>query len=370
MSINDLIDKNAVMQVIGCIMENPLLLAQIDKYHLDKDDFNDRFTKNLFVTIYNIFQNGAKHIEIVDIDNFLNSNKDVKQNFEKNNGIQYLQDCIDLHDSANFDYYYSRLKKFSALRALKQKGFDISDIYCEDILAKNYNIIQNKFEELTVQEIFDNVKKKIFDLENKYETAASREAINANKGLKELKNSLKLIPDIGNPLQGVLFDTVTRGARHGKFYLRSSLSGNGKTRLALGDACYLAFPERYNTKKQSWEKRKHFEKVLFITTELTEDEIQTMILSWVSGINEGIILSGQYIDQEEEIVDTAIQIIEKYRDNFIIKQISDPSISAIEACVRQQVLTNGIQSVFYDYIFSSPSLFNEFKGAGVREDER
>ena len=60
--------------------------------------------------------------------------------------------------------------------------------------------------------------------------------------------------------------------------------------------------------------------------------------------------------------------MEANKGMLILKQIADPSISSIEACVRQQVFVNKIENVFYDYIFSSPSLFNEFKGAGIRED--
>lgn len=366
--ISELVDKNAIMQVFGCIMERPLLLAEIDKYHLERADFIDRFTRSIFVAINNIFQNGAQKVDIIDIDTYLDSNREIKEEFNRNHGIQYLQDCLDIHDLSNFAYYYGRVKKFSALRQLKRQGFDISDFYCEDVSDKDYEKIQNRFEELELKDIFDLVKKKLLTIENNYGTAASKDAIFAAEGLKELKESLKQAPDVGNPLQGVIFNTVTRGARKGKFYLRSSLSGNGKSRLALGDACNLAIPERFDSSQNCWVGRETSEKTLYITTELTEDEIQTMIISWVSDVNESIILEGAYTPEEERRVDKAIKVVEKYKDNLVLKQIADPSISAIEACVRQQVLVNNIENVFYDYIFSSPSLFNEFKGAGIRED--
>lgn len=366
--IGELVDKNAIMQVFGCLMEKPLLLAEIDKYHFERADFIDRFTRSIFTAINNIFQNGAQRIDVIDIDTYLEHNKEIKEEFNRNHGVQYLQDCLDIHDLSNFSYYYTRVKKFSALRQLKKQGFDISNFYCDDVSNKNYVSIQERFEELELKDIFDEVKKRLLSIENLYGTAASRDAIYAADGLRELKESLKQAPDVGNPLQGVIFNTVTRGARKGKFYLRSSLSGNGKSRLALGDACNLAIPERYDNVHACWVARSTFEKTLYVTTELTEDEIQTMILSWVSGINESIILEGAYTREEEARVDKAISIVEKYKGNLVLKQIPDPSISAIEACVREQVLVNEVENVFYDYIFSSPSLFNEFKGTGIRED--
>ena len=106
------------MQVFGCIMQNPLLLAQIDKYRLDINDFDSKFTKIIFSSLYNMFLDGARVITILDIDNYLNSYKDLKIIFEENNGIQYVQDCEEIAELINFDYYYQRVKKFSALRAL------------------------------------------------------------------------------------------------------------------------------------------------------------------------------------------------------------------------------------------------------------
>lgn len=364
----NLVDPNAVMHVFGCLMEDPRILRTIDKYHLEKDDFVDKFTKNIFTVIYNMNQNGAKKIDVIDIDNALNVNKEIKANFEENHGIDYLQDCVEIHDLENFDYYYGIVKKFSALRALKRKGFDVSQVYTEDVTLKNYHEIQQRFEGMSVQDIFDFFKGSLLNIENKYQTAASKDAISAADGLQELKESLQLAPDIGNTLQGNALYAVTRGARKGKYYIRSSLSGNGKTRLAVGDACNLAIPERYNIETHMWETKTNCEPTLFITTELTVDEIQTMVLSWVSGVNEAIILENKYTAEEEKRVDRAIKIIERNKGMLILKQIADPSITSIEACVRQQVFVNKIENVFYDYIFSSPSLFNEFKGAGIRED--
>ena len=68
----------------------------------------------------------------------------------------------------------------------------------------------------------------------------------ANDGARQLIESLKLAPDTGPRLQGKFFNTIVRGARKGKFFLRSAASGQGKTRRAVGDACFLSYPIRYN----------------------------------------------------------------------------------------------------------------------------
>lgn len=366
--INGLVDKVATMQVFGCIMKEPLLLAQVDKYRLVIPDFDDKFTQIIFGCLYNMFTNGARTITVLDIDNYLSANATLKVIFDDNDGTKYIMDCEKVGDLESFPYYYSRVKKFSALRALDKDGFDISDFYCESPLDKRYKETQARFEESKVEDIFVSVKKKLYNLEDKYVVSSVNTAGTAAQGLRELKENYKVNPEIGLPLQGEMLNSIVRGARKGKYYLSSAPTGAGKTRMMVGNACNLSIPVYYDVKYNQWIETGFNEISLFITTELKRDEIQTLILAWVSGVNEEIILNGHYTGEEEARVDKAITIIEQYETSLQIEHLSDPSIVQIEAIVRRQCLTNGVQNVFYDYIFSSPSLINEFKDAKIRED--
>lgn len=352
-------------------MKNTLLLSQVDKYKLKPDDFDSRFNKIVFSSIYNMYLNGARSISPLDIDNYLKSYKDLYSVFSDstNNGLQYVQDCELLSDTENFDYHYGRVKKFSALRALDKLGFDISSVYSQEPLSKDYNKIQERFELMSVDDIFDEFKKKLYSIENDFVTTATANSGNASDDLTDLKESFKNSPDIGRPLQGIIFNSIVRGARKGKYYLRSAPSGMGKTRAMVGDACNLAFPFYFDTKIGEWVDKGYCERVLFITTELDKEEIQTMVLARVSGVNESKILKGRYTKEEEDRIDTAIEFITTYA-NLEIEHIPDPNIAQIEAVVRKQVLVNKVENVFYDYIFSSPSLLNEFSSLHIREDVR
>jgi replicative DNA helicase len=120
----------------------------------------------------------------------------------------------------------------------------------------------------------------------------------AGKGLHILKEQLKLAPEIGLGLCCQTLNTVSRGARLGKLYIRSASSGVGKSRLSLADACYLAMDEIYDIQLKKWKPNNKAEPTLFITTELGMDEIQTMILAFVTGINEEKIQTFQQISEE------------------------------------------------------------------------
>ena len=57
-----------------------------------------------------------------------------------------------------------------------------------------------------------------------------------------------------------------------------------------------------------------------------------------------------------------------YGKKGIIK-IPDPNIELVKAMIRENCLLNDIGYVFYDYVFISPSLLNEFRGFNLRNDK-
>jgi replicative DNA helicase len=52
----------AIMQVLGSILKNPLLLADSSKYELTNDDFPEQFHKIIFAAIYNLYEDGTEVI--------------------------------------------------------------------------------------------------------------------------------------------------------------------------------------------------------------------------------------------------------------------------------------------------------------------
>lgn len=363
-----MVDKETIFQVLCGLMENPQFLASADKFNLTTDDFSTLFEKYVFAAIYNLYRSGAERISVVDIDNYFNAHPEAKRVFEQNNGIEVLQDGLDMVQSDNFNFYYQRLKKFNILTDLKKMNFDTSQIYCEDLSDPKAKEINDRFEELNVKDIFSYYKNLLMGLESHYDNDGTVKSVKVGNVARDLVERLGLRPEVGSRLQGDIFNTICRGARKGKFYIRTASSGTGKTRASVGDACYLAYPVRYNSRLQRWERNGAAEKTLFIATEQDEEEITTLILAYLTDLNEETILYGYYTEEEEERVEKAILIMEKYSENLIVKEMPDPSITQLKAVVRENWLNYDIQNVFYDYIFSSPSLLAEFRDLKVRED--
>lgn len=129
-----------------------------------------------------------------------------------------------------FDYYYSRLKKFSLLRAYDNCGVDVSDIYDPDNILDTQKRQQQEdmLDNSSLEKIADKVDGKIEAIRLQYVDDSFGEAMQAGEDIDKLLDNLKAHPEVGSPLYGPLINTVTRGARLGKFYLRSAATGTGK----------------------------------------------------------------------------------------------------------------------------------------------
>lgn len=143
------------------------------------------------------------------------------------------------------------------------------------------------------------------------------------------------------------------------------------TRVSMSDACRLAIPQYYDPDKKRWVKTKCSEKVLFITTELEMQEIQTLLWAYVACVPEDHITDNKYEPGEEARVKKAIDIIEE--SNFRAVYISNFDMADIESIIKRHKIQYGTEYVFFDYLYSSSKSFTEMsskaKGFKLREDQ-
>lgn len=288
------VDRKTIVQIFGGLMLRPELLSDIDKYQIEPSDFSQPLDKFIFSAIYNLYVGGAEKIHANDVETYLSENEVAKNILERENGKQFLIDCETYSESSNFPYYYKKFKKINLLRELQKSGYNISNIYSEDPLDDDHFAINDKFEKMTTEEILNLFKGEIASLEGKYVINSVMKEGTAYDGVRDLIKNLQSAPEVGVRLQGDIFNTICRGGRKGKLYLRSGSSGMGKTRSMVGDACNIAYPIRYEPRYNKWIATGTPEKVLYIMTEQDPEEIQTMILAYLTGYNEEIFLYGTY----------------------------------------------------------------------------
>ena len=362
-------DKNAVLQVFGSLMKHPQFLSQSDKYQLSPNDFETRFEKYIYVAIDNLYRSGVTLISPIDVENYLSTNEIAKNLFGKTNGIEYLQDAIALSDEKSFPYYYKKLKKFNLLTSLKKQGVNTDEFYIENLTNPNAAEVNEKFELLELDDILTVVKKKILSLEKDFVQDNNVESWSVADSIDEIINNFGKVNNIGKSINGTIISEIINGAELGALTIRSLASGIGKTRLAVADACKLAYPFRYDLASSKWVKNGHNEPVLFIMTEQTPEQILRMVVAYLTGIEDSNLRFGRLSAEERFRVSQAQEMIHHYKKNFELMRIPDPDVEQLKLAVREKVITTGAQYVFFDYIFVSPGLLQEFRGSNLRNDE-
>ena len=364
-------DPTATMQVIGCVFNNPSLLDITDKYSIVDEDFSDSFHKVVFGAIYKLHELGANKISLTNIADFLIDRPKSEAIYKQNKGEEWLIKVAENSMASTFDYYYGRLKKFSLLRAYDNCGIDISDIYDVDNIldVKKKQLQEDLLDNSTLDQIANKVDEKIESIRLQYVNDDFGEAQQAATGIRDLVDRFKQFPEVGVPLYGPLVNTVTRGARLKKFYLRSAGTGVGKTRSMIADACYIACSKIYD-ENFGWIKCGTQEPVLFITTEQELEEIQTMMLAFLSNVNEEHILNGEYVDDEEKRVNEAIEILESAP--LFVEELPDFSLKDVEDKIKKNIREHDVKYVFHDYIHTSLKILEEITrrsgGIKLRED--
>ena len=365
------VDTIAIMQVIGNVFNNPQLLDFTDKYTITDEDFPDQFHRIAFGAIYKLHELGVQKITLNSIADFLSSRPKSEAIFKQQKGEEWLLKVAENSNEKTFDYYYNRLKKFTLLRAYDNYGVNISDIYDpDDILdTKKRQLQEDRLDNMTLIQIADEVDKKIEDIRLKYVDEVIDEASQAGEGIFELIQGFKDNPEAGVPLYGPLINTVTRGARLKKFYLRSAATGVGKSRSMIADACYIGCNKMYD-EIFGWIKTGPMQPTLYIATEQDLSEIQTMMLAFLSNVNEEHIIDGKYEGDEEERVLEAARLLKN--SPLYVEHLPDFSLQDVENKIKRNIRDHDIKYCFMDYIHTSMKILEEITrrsgGIKLRED--
>ena len=258
------------------------------------------------------------------------------------------------------------------LREFSNIGVNVSDIFdADNLIDSEKKERQNKYlDKLTLNEIADLIEEKVNNIRREYIDNSTDEAISAATGIDDLFESLSQKPDMGQPMYGNYINMITRGMRLGKFFLRSAASGVGKSRTMIADFCYCACSEIYENGQ--WVSTGLAMPSVFISTELELDELQTMMVAFLSGIDEERILNNQIATwgDERDRINYAIELIKK--SPMYIEIIPDFSLKDIENIIKRNIRLHACRYIFLDYIHTSMKILEEISrrsgGVRLRED--
>lgn len=364
-------NREVALNVLGNACNN-LNLIRDRNYPITQNDFDDVFHKQIFGAIQNL----ALEKDIYEVDGFTIAsylgNYPVQfERFKNLNGVDFVNGIKSMANNTSFDYSYKMLKKFSLLRRFQSVGMDIKEIYNPESLEVLSIEKQLKdLEKLTLEEIKQHFKSKLIEIDLEFQTQGDSYSFKAGDGVEELLERCKQNQNWGVTFQSKLLNATIGGMQGGKLLIRSSGSGGGKSRQSIGDMCNIACPERYNPKTNQWVKRTNIEDVVFISTELVEDELHLAMLCTIAGVAEEKIKFGQTNAEEDLRLERAVAILKaskihcEYSSNF--------SVAEIENIIERNIVRNGAKYIFFDYIQVTSNLASELNnlfGYILREDQ-
>ena len=369
-------NKTCVREVLGCLIQDPSLLS---KYKISKNDFVEAFHKVIFVAINNQYEFGAKKLNSMIISNYLKEAFPSKYGiYKRNNGDAYVDKIKEFSSLQNFEYNYNELRKYSVLRSLVNKGFDVTPFFDPeeadpDIIDKHREL----FESTSLDGLINYYKKLLIEINGDYYEKEGHESEKAGSERAKLqKEKWKKQKDFGLSYSSNLFTTVSNGIRKKRFVVGSAGTGTGKSRMSVANICHSFTSKYYDSKKQEWMVNPNGtqNKCLYIGTEMELiEEIEPILWAYIADVPQDHIMFNKYEMDEEQRVDEAIRILNE-ECNIYLEYVPDYDINTLEKIIEYHVNQNGVNHVFFDYIHITTDLISEFQNAAkarmqIREDQ-
>ncbi len=331
-------------RLLGCYLQDPTLCLS-EKFKLDKDEFQVLFHKIVYVVCYNLAVDGYKSISLIDFEKWLEPYTSQYQVYLDNDGADYISTIVELTDVNNFEAYYTEFRKFSCLNTYKENGFDISKFYDID---KPEETELEKLNQYSIEDIMNYFEGLLVDIKRKFNCNSVKEEYLAGTDFMETKERFKVDPLIGNSFQSPYLNAIFRGM-YG-FLIRGAKSGGGKSILSMGDLCKTVITEYYDTNLGKFVANKSRKgKGLFINTELSlREELDPMIIAWISGVPRSHIIDGRYEKGEEERVDRASQIL--LESGLYIVDDPEFTTKSLVETIKDYAFNKGVKTICYDYI--------------------
>lgn len=373
---NNMVNLNPIQNVSDLIGNvcNDLDLIRDTSINVDVEDFVQGAHKVTFAAIKNIAIQSplAKSLSARDIDNYLSAYEGKHKKWLEQKGFEYVQQCIEKSNPDTFKLSYQRVKKLSLLRAYVNEGIDITDIYnYQSLDMQEVDADMQTVDNMDMRGIIDHFSVKQLKIKDRFNVDSDVESFEAGNNLDDLFERLAKGPVYGMPFDNPYYNALFRGMTDGKLLLQSAESGSGKTRAAIRDVCTVSCGKKYNIKERKWEEQPIKKPTLLISTELEEDEVNILMLAYISGIPQDVIQNSNYENEVANRLQIAREVLQDAPIYCTV--IKDFSIRDIEDIIERHVIEKNIVIAAFDYIQMRPKLqrsLNEINGGMMQREDQ
>ncbi|MEG0900397.1 MAG: DnaB-like helicase C-terminal domain-containing protein [Oscillospiraceae bacterium] len=353
-----LYDVNSSRMLLGCLLQNPLLLIS-DKYNLDKSDFEcsdcdaSLFHQTLFRIILYLAKQGNKNIEAIDIYNVVENYKTERAILEENRYSEFVATIKKLSNAENVEYYYNTVKKWSLLREYKSRGYNVYHFFDEDI---DKGIVDT----VSIEDIITWYDIINCDIKKKFYVDKSIEEVKAGISFKQQKEDFKNNPEWGASFFSEYYNTISGGMVKSQLSIISSPTSKGKTTFCVANACKIACTELWDYDTQRFVKNPCCQHCAILYAQFEMKLLRQCvpkIVAYISGVPVSHITRGQYETGEEARVDRAIDIMEESQIYTVL--MPKFTKSKLHSMLQEYKLKYNIEYFFWDYIKSGGAINSE-----------
>lgn len=354
------VDKNAIFLLFGCFCNNPRLILN-EKFKTSEYDFPEPFHKMVWGVLMNIAKKGnVQYVTPLEMENEMMMSESAVSLWKLNDGWNYIDTAKKLTQDKmlNVSKYYDDVRKYSIIRnASENLGIDTTFLYDESDDVK-----MESFSKMTSENLLNAINEKFISFRDLWRNNfGDNYSFHVGDGIDDLISKFKTQEEVyGYPFQSGYLTTVFRGMRPKKFIIRSSVSGGGKSRSSMSDALNIGTDYIYDWSKMKWISTGEKQSVLFISTELDKEEIQSCLLAHISGIEQDRLEEhwSELTEDELRVISESTQYVKE--SLMYCEYMPDFTIDSINDCIEQYVINFNIKYCFFDYINESPSLYSYY----------
>lgn len=349
------IDKRNIYMLLGCYCNEPRALLK-DETTTKSEDYPELFHNIIFCALLNIVYKGnINKITPIEIENEISQFPSALEVWKTNNGFEYIENAIEDTKNLieNIRFYRDAVRKYSIIRsATEDLKLDLSFIYDE-----NNEEILSKFNSLTSEDVLYLINDKFQSFKDLWRNNFSEnDSFVIGESIDELVNLYRTREtSYGYPFQSEYLTRCFGGYKEQKYYLFSSQTGGGKTRIAIGDACNISTIAYYDWTIRKWISTGDVQPVLFISIELSREEIQLCALGHISGINPKKIEDNILTQEENSILNQSVDILKKSK--LYCEYLPEFDVDNITDIIEEYIIKYQVQYVFFDYINESQKMY-------------
>lgn len=339
--VSKIYDSNSARMLIGALLNDCTLLLS-DKIKLDNEDFEPSlFHQVLYRCIRQLARRGSKIANSSDIYAVVKDKQEFLTILEDNNYIDAIQVLQDVSSSDNVMMYYNEVKRCSLLRDIASDGDNI-EVWWD---------IENNTDKsvgLTVENILEQLEGKEIARKRKYAVSKVKEEYQAGTDFMKTKEQNKIAPLLGDSFQSPMLNEILRGMFG--FVIRVAESGGGKSVLTMGDLCKQTCTEYWSDKDNKFIiNTSRVGNSLMINTEMElREELDPLIIAWISGVDRSHIADGKYLEGEEDKVDYANKVLSE--SGLFIVDNPEFTSKSLKETMTDYVRNKNVKNILFDYI--------------------